>query len=210
MAKEKNGAVELKKDINVEHYKKDAGDLTEIADKLVVNSEESEVLSAELISRVEAKKKEIVAVHVSLTAPLMDHVKFIDRMYKPIEDVLVGISASLRQKNVDYFKAKERKAEEKRQKEMEKFNAKAQKAVEAGKDIPDFNSRVVEPEKTVVTSAGTLSMQKFMNFEVLDGSLVPRKYLVVADSLIRNAVAEGAREIPGVRIFEDVRSVNRR
>jgi DNA repair exonuclease SbcCD ATPase subunit len=206
MAKKESDVAE----INVEPYKKDAVSLSAVAEKLIVNSEESESESAELISRVEAKRKEIKGTHDSLTKPLKDHVKFINRMFDPIEDKLEEISASLRRKNVEYFKIKEAKAEEKRLKEMEKFEKKAEKAIASGKEMPDFNSRVVEPEKTVVTTSGTLSMQKIMNFEVLDVAHVPRQYLVVDESLIRKAVAEGAREIAGVRIFEDVRSVNRR
>lgn len=40
-------------------------------------------------------------------------------------------------------------------------------------------------------------------FEVEDASLVPREYLVVNETAIRKAVNEGARTIPGVRIYQD-------
>lgn len=40
-------------------------------------------------------------------------------------------------------------------------------------------------------------------FEVQDASLVPREFLVVNETAIRKAVADGARSIPGVRIYQD-------
>lgn len=39
-------------------------------------------------------------------------------------------------------------------------------------------------------------------FEVVDAAHVPRQFLAVDEKSIRAAVAQGAREIPGVRIFE--------
>lgn len=39
-------------------------------------------------------------------------------------------------------------------------------------------------------------------FEVVDAAQVPRQFLAVDEKSIRAAVAQGAREIPGVRIFE--------
>lgn len=42
--------------------------------------------------------------------------------------------------------------------------------------------------------------------EVIDPAAVPRQYLMVNDAAIKAAVAGGLREIPGVRIYEDVRT----
>jgi hypothetical protein len=40
-------------------------------------------------------------------------------------------------------------------------------------------------------------------FQVVDPQLVPREYLVVSDAHVREAVRSGAREIPGVRIYQE-------
>lgn len=45
--------------------------------------------------------------------------------------------------------------------------------------------------------------------EVTDPAAVPRQFLMVNDAAIKAAIAGGAREIPGVRIYEDVRTAIR-
>jgi hypothetical protein len=45
--------------------------------------------------------------------------------------------------------------------------------------------------------------RKVWRFEIQDAGLVPREYLTVDEKKIRAAVREGAREIPGVRIYQE-------
>lgn len=45
--------------------------------------------------------------------------------------------------------------------------------------------------------------------EVTDAAQVPRQYLMVNEAALKAAIAGGAREIPGVRIFEQVRTAIR-
>jgi len=62
----------------------------------------------------------------------------------------------------------------------------------------------------VVSSGGALaSASTKWTHEVLDPSLVPRNYLMVNDGAVKAAVAGGLRNIPGVRIFETVRTAIR-
>ena len=48
------------------------------------------------------------------------------------------------------------------------------------------------------------SVRKVWKFEIVDETVVPVEYLTVDERKIRAAVTLGAREIPGVRIYEDV------
>jgi hypothetical protein len=63
----------------------------------------------------------------------------------------------------------------------------------------------------VVGSGGrvTATAQTVWKAEVTDPAAVPRQFLMVNEAAIKAAVAGGMREIPGVRIFEDVRTVVR-
>lgn len=45
--------------------------------------------------------------------------------------------------------------------------------------------------------------------EVTDPAAVPRQYLMVNEAAVKAAIAGGMREIPGVRIYEDVRTAIR-
>lgn len=62
----------------------------------------------------------------------------------------------------------------------------------------------------VVSTGGALaSASTKWTHEVVDPSLVPRNYLMVNDGAVKAAVAGGLRNIPGVRIFETVRTAIR-
>lgn len=53
------------------------------------------------------------------------------------------------------------------------------------------------------TASGSAQTRKRWKFEVTDAMQVPRQYLMVDDRLLRAAVADGEREIPGVRIYQE-------
>lgn len=59
-----------------------------------------------------------------------------------------------------------------------------------------------EVESTIDTVRGSATRRKTWTFEVVNAAAVPREYLAVDDKKIRQAVKDGAREIPGVNIFE--------
>jgi hypothetical protein len=53
------------------------------------------------------------------------------------------------------------------------------------------------------TESGSAHTRKRWKFEVTDAMQVPRQYLMVDDRLLRAAVSDGEREIPGVRIYAE-------
>jgi len=69
---------------------------------------------------------------------------------------------------------------------------------------------VVREAARVVSSGGALaSASTKWTHEVLDPSLVPRNYCMVNEAAVKAAVAGGLRAIPGIRIFETVRTAIR-
>lgn len=61
---------------------------------------------------------------------------------------------------------------------------------------------------TSISGAKATASRKWVH-EVTDPLAVPRQYLMVNEAAIKAAIAGGTREIPGVRIFEDVRTAIR-
>jgi len=59
-----------------------------------------------------------------------------------------------------------------------------------------------QAETVTRTGAGSSFAKRPWKHEILDASLIPREYLVVNETAIRRAIADGIREIPGVRIFQ--------
>ena len=66
-----------------------------------------------------------------------------------------------------------------------------------------------EAARVVSTGGALASASTKWTHEVVDPSLVPRNYLMVNDGAVKAAVAGGLRAIPGVRIFETVRTAIR-
>lgn len=68
---------------------------------------------------------------------------------------------------------------------------------------------VQEAPKVTRTEAGSASQRKVWTFEIEHPEAVPREYLTVDEKKIRDAVRMGVREIAGVRIFEESKTVFR-
>lgn len=62
---------------------------------------------------------------------------------------------------------------------------------------------IPEAQTTVRTEAGSSFQKRPWKHRIVDESLIPRKYLVVNETLIRKDIAAGIREIPGVEIFQE-------
>jgi hypothetical protein len=62
---------------------------------------------------------------------------------------------------------------------------------------------IPEAQTTVRTEAGSSFQKRPWKHEIVDESLIPRKYLAVNETLIRRDIAAGIREIPGVKIFQE-------
>jgi chromosome segregation ATPase len=68
---------------------------------------------------------------------------------------------------------------------------------------------IPETRKAVRTESASAHQRKVWSFEVTDAAQVPNEYKLVDDALIRDAVKMGIRAIPGVRIFEETKTVFR-
>ena len=64
---------------------------------------------------------------------------------------------------------------------------------------------VIPPKPVPRTESGTLAYQvRSWKHEVTDESLVPRHYMAIDEKKIREAIDMGLRELPGIRIYEEV------
>lgn len=124
-----------------------------------------------------------------------------------------------------------KRLEEEKQKMLDMALAEAEKAKTAtGKDkvqnecmeaITLSQAEAIEQDQTKIAEKevkgiartlggdGGMSSSKFWNFEIINPKLVTREYCEPVNKLIKAGVDSGVREIPGVRIFEDVRFTNR-
>jgi hypothetical protein len=157
-----------------------------------------------LYKKIEDQRKEIIEQP-------SEFVKSVNSFCKIFTERLLSIEAMMKGKISQY-----RAIEEQRRREAELA---AKKAAEELQKKLDFEAKqkgtepvkvetpIIPKQETVTRSeTGTAYGRKVWSFKITDTRAVPREYLVVSDSLIRDAVKAGVRSIPGVEIFEEIRT----
>lgn len=148
----------------------------------------------------------------SLCRPLKDQKKDIDQAQRQIKGYaekmllpLTEVTISLEQ-NIISFQKKEAERAEAERKEAEAREAAERSAMAT--DDPQGEYDLEDPvnaQKPVVEAPKVKGMTSSWKFEIDDPYKVPREFCSPDEKIIRQAIANGAREIPGVRIFEDTK-----
>jgi len=100
-------------------------------------------------------------------------------------------------------------AERKAAQEREEADRKAAELFDESPPAPVAPVAVKEAARvTSISGAKATASRKWVH-EVTNAADVPRQYLMINDAAIKAAIAGGAREIPGCRIYEDVRTAIR-
>jgi hypothetical protein len=151
---------------------------------------------------IEDKRKEI-------TKPLLDEKKQIDDFAKSITTDLNSAVKDLRAQILKFEQEQERI----RQEELRRIEAERRaKEEELRKQMIETNKvdeaalqelqQIKEQQIAAVSEPQQSSISKVWTFEILDFNLIPREYLMPDEAKIKLAVKAGAREIPGVLIFQ--------
>lgn len=188
---------------------KDLEVITAEADTYTIQSQNDIAIATDFLVKVKARAKRIEELRQFFVKPLNDQVKAINDRFKAVIKPLEEIEAKVKRSISDYTLEQERLRREEEWKLQElhaKEMAKKEKAAEkAGTEfVPTVAPKIEKSMPSVKTESGKTTTIKVWKFEVTDAAAVPREYLVVDETLIRKAVQAGAREIPGVRIYEDV------
>lgn len=185
-------------------------------------------LVKEFAKRVEARRRELVG-------PLNDQVKEINEYAKsitvPLDASEAHIKAQLRAHEIELERIRQeeiRKAEEVRKKAEAEAAAKLTAEREEAEGLAMFAAPKEAAQEIARVDAAEARVTKSIEkdharavkaaesnrvsgasrpwvHEVEDSNLVPREFLVVDEKKIREFIRAGGREIPGVKIFQDVR-----
>jgi hypothetical protein len=197
----------------------DAGELERQIDALEVTDAPTAGKVTEWLSVVAATAKSVEDRRSALVKPLNDEVKSINDLVRPLTAALDKLKSKGKDKQLAWHRAEEERVRRehaeaeriRKENERKAFEAQAAAAAQSsqtGKPVEVVPvvvapvPQVVEASRGVKTDYGSTSVRKVWKFEVIDSALVPRRFLAVDESAIRRAVAEGAREIEGVRIFQ--------
>ncbi len=157
--------------------------------------------AAKLTKQLDAKRKEILEPYKTFekslngfVAGFTDRLRDISNLTKAKETRFVALQEMAR-----------REAEKKAQEAAEKLQAKINKDAEKkGIEPIQVQAPIVPPAPTKMrTETGTTSYEvKSWVGEIINPAEVPRPYCEPSQKLVNQAVKEGCREIPGVKIYE--------
>jgi len=181
----------------------------------VVDSE-SNAYAVDLTAEIRRLSKEIEAKRKEIVAEPNRFVKAINNFCKKFAAPLSEAEKALKQKIGQYqykLELERRKQEEAIRKANEELQKKLeQEAKAAGVEAPKVKPMPIpkkEPSVTRTDTGASAHTRKTWKAEIIDPALVPREYCEPSMKLINHAVKMGVREIPGVRIWQDVQAVVR-
>jgi len=161
---------------------------------LTIHNDKDLALAAEQLVRLKAFLSRIEESRTRLVKPLNDHVKYINSEFHKITDKPKKLEALIRQIMMDYRKEQNAKLTEE-QKKIEQALADSPFALSLAKE-----SKLTQPK----TIEG-VTFKTTWQFEIVDPKLVPDKYKVIDETLVREAIRNGERQIPGIRIYSEER-----
>jgi len=195
-------------------YTRELDKMFEAAQVLDVTDEPSLVKAVEMGTKAKGLWNKIEQVRKEEIKEPNEFVKSINSFAKIFQERLRNIENMVKKKVADFEyhrELKRREEERKAREEQERLQAQIDKeAKEKGVESVKVGEVVMpEPEKVTRTESGASHQRLHWTFEIEDESKIPREYLIPDEKKIRQAVAMGLREIPGVKIFEKSSTVFR-
>lgn len=126
--------------------------------------------------------------------PLNDQVREINQWFKKPLDKLKEIEVALK-KMLTSYQVKQRE-------EQEKLLA---AAASASTEHVEAQALILAATKQAPPTVSGLSVREVWQWQVTDLSLIPHEFFSLDHSKLDAAVRNGAREIPGVRVYKDTR-----
>lgn len=169
---------EISKDLTPQEFESklaknmDVGFIKGVADGIEVDNEESARSALSMSLQARKMKNQLDESRKEIVKPHFDYQKAINKIVKDLEDKFEEIEDILKIKINDWN--------------------------EVRKELPFENMIDLE----IKVEDGVLYTQKKWDYIIEDASLVPREYLIVNEKKIKEAIAGGVRNIPGVKIYE--------
>lgn len=171
--------------------RKDSSAVITKAEAIVVASSAQENKAHELLVLIKTKTAAIEKQRKAITAPLNKSLKETNTLFKKLSEPLKEADRIIRAKILTFHEEQEAKAE-KEQERREKIQAAHE---EKGHETHELEE--VEPDVGITTTV------KRWTFEVVNPHLVPRIYMAIVRAAVNQAIRDGIREIPGLRIYQE-------
>jgi hypothetical protein len=185
--------------------------LVEQANSIEITDDESDVVAAEFLAQVKTARKRVDELRHWFTDPLEAQKKAIIARFKATDAPLEQAQKIVGGKHIAYTRAKEEAARKEQERLRKLAEARQERAVKRAEEkgleapVPVIPMPTIEaPPKTIHTAAGAVTTRKVWRHEVVDFAALPEEYKVADEVKLGKVVRAGVREIPGVRIFEEM------
>jgi len=169
---------------------------------------QADVDKANIILRnITKQMKAIEKKRKSFTQPLNQSLGEINSTFKELVKPLEIAKDILTQKVMDWRDTEKQKiqAEQERIRKEEERRRKIQEAhKEKGHEVSE---PIVMAKPKPLKETDTTHIRKVWEFEIIEMAKIPHEYLMVNKSFIREAIRDGVRIIPGIRIYQEERMV---
>ncbi|MFP4087736.1 MAG: hypothetical protein ACLFUL_13185 [Desulfobacteraceae bacterium] len=189
-------------------YREKIADMQTEAEALEIETDEGEKQAVDGAARAKRLTKDLEAQRKAVIKDPDRFVRDVNAFVRSFKRPLDEVVNTLRQKIGGYQYQKElerRKIEKAMQEEARKLQERLKKeAAESGVEPPPITpAPAPKPDNVTRTEGGaSASIKTQWTGEIVDPEAVPREYCSPDEKKIRQAVKDGVREIPGVKIYE--------
>ena len=201
----------IDKDERVQELSQSSLELLERAQSIEIVDDESHLEAAEFLAQVKTMRKGWDELRHFFTDPLEATKKMYIAKFKADDAPLEEAQRIVGGKHVAYQRAQQeaaRKEQERLRKLAEAKQARqAAKAEEKGLEEPPVvipMPTIQAPPKTLNTASGSVTTRTVWKHQVVDMATLPDEYKIADDVKLGKVVRAGVREIPGVRIYEEM------
>lgn len=192
---------------SIKEYADYAREQTEVASRVSVVDEASNARAAELTINLTKARKGLEELQGFFSKPLNDRKTLVLGVFKRLIADPQGQEDRLRQEMGAWWQKNENERLDKEAKAKAAREKQERDAAKLGRSAPKFVAPPPQPEpvKTVHTENGQSNVKLVWDYEEQDVQKVPPQYLKpreVAASAVRAAIADGVREIAGLRIYQ--------
>lgn len=193
----------------IEIVKEDSQKIDKTIKTMQIETDEDYKKASEFLGEIKKQIKKIEEARLSVTKPINESLAILNQTANMAKEPLQKLEALLKDKMKEFLIEQEKKIaeeEKRRQEEEEERKKKEKEALKKGEELPpapiDFGPPQA-PESTTRTQSGTSSAAKVWKFNITEPTKVPIEYWEISESKIRQAIRDGKRKIPGIKIYQD-------
>lgn len=177
----------------IQVLEKQVSPLVEKANGYVIDSVEVVDEASAFLKQVKDAETNIEQARLKITAPLNQSLKQANELFRNLRSPLEQARTLLTGKILSWKQAETRRieAEEAKARKLQDYHESVGHNVSAPKVLERLDNKI-----------GNTQTVKYWTFEIIDIVKIPEPYKVVNENAVRQAVRDGVREIPGIKIFQ--------